>query len=71
MINSNRRKFIKTSLLCGGFFFFGKIAGSLITNSTKLSTGDNDYLLGNNKREDEKRVAYYDNNGNKVLVVEK
>ena len=69
MTNPNRRKFIKTALLCGGFFLVGRVMGSLFPNTAKFSGSEN--LLEKNKRESDRAVAYYDNNGNKVLIVEK
>jgi hypothetical protein len=68
MINQNRRKFLKTSLLCGGFFFLGRILGSI--TSGKFGSGE-DHSLFKNSKEDENKVVYYDNKGHKVLVVEK
>ncbi len=71
MLNQNRRKLIKTSVLCGGFFFLGRILGSVAPSLSKKIDYEKNNSFPENRKEDEKRVAYYDNKGNKVLVIEK
>ncbi len=71
MLNQNRRKFIKTSVLCGGFFFLGRLLGSVAPGFSKNIDYEKNNSFSKNRREDEEKVVYYDNKGNKVLVVEK
>ncbi len=68
-MNTERRKFLKTLALGGGFLLLSKILAPLSIFTRKRTTEDN--VFGLNKRENSREVVFSDDKGNKVLVVEK
>ena len=71
-MNQERRKFIKTACLCGGFLLAGKVIGSLfpsILRGSDVEAKSNN--SGIKKISSGKSSSFYDNQGNKVLVIEK
>jgi secreted PhoX family phosphatase len=69
MINQDRRKFLKTSILFGAVFFLGKFFGSIFSELTQNSSRKNDFSERN--LTGDSNVTYFDKEGNKILIVEK
>ena len=67
-MNKERRKFIRTACLCGGFLLFGRIAGSIFPG---INTSKSNTNIPQKENSGDKESAFYDNKGNKVLVIEK
>ncbi len=72
-MNQERRKFIKTACLCGGFLLAGKVVGSLFPSLLRggVAEAKSSNTSGVKKISGGKSSAFYDNQGNKVLIIEK
>jgi hypothetical protein len=71
-MNQERRKFIKTACLCGGFLLLGKTIGAMFPGIMKsVSAKENDNSLDYKKTTNKKSSVFYDSEGNRVLIIEK
>ncbi len=71
-MNEERRKFIKTACFCGVFLLAGKVIGSVFPSMLKNENHNDQEKLPSSKRKASGNgSAFYDDNGNKVLIIEK
>ncbi len=69
-MNKERRKFIKTAYLCGGFLLLGRVAGSIFPGLLKSSESNNNSLSQKRVENTEDGFVFYDKKGNKVLIID-